>query len=282
LASGVTFVTLVGMRALGWFFLFLLLAAAGVGSYWSKKRYDAYAAALEQCRGEAETARASSRDRDGDLARVSAELEQDRLARAETEKTAESVKADLSATRAELEGLRRQRAEAEQRLSAFRQVTSKLQRMIDTGKLDVVMRGGRMVVKLPAEVLFPSGKAELSPAGEGALGEVAGALKEFGSRKWMIAGHTDNRPVTEAKYKDNRELSMARALTVTEFLIKSGMRPHTLVSAGYAEFDPIGNNNTPAGRQENRRIEIVLLPNIEELPKLLDRASAAASAAPAR
>ncbi|HEU4534329.1 MAG TPA: OmpA family protein, partial [Polyangiaceae bacterium] len=97
---------------------------------------------------------------------------------------------------------------------------------------------------------------------------------------WMIAGHTDNRPVTEAKYKNNRELSTARALNVTEYLIKSGMKPNTLVSAGYAEFDPVGNNGTPAGRQENRRIEIVLLPNIEELPRLLDKASAVAPTSP--
>jgi chemotaxis protein MotB len=230
--------------------------------------------ALAQCQADANEARTTAQSRDGDLARANAQREV-------TEKIAASARADLSASQAELDGLRSQRAETEQRLRAFRQVTEKLQKMIDTGKLNVIMRGGRLIVKLPAEVLFPSGKAELSATGEGALGEVAGVLKEFTTRKWMIAGHTDNRPVTEAKYKNNRELSTARALNVTEYLVKSGMKPGTLVSAGYAEFDPVGNNGTPAGRQENRRIEIVLLPNIEELPQLLDKASGVASTSPA-
>jgi chemotaxis protein MotB len=262
------------MRVLGWIFIVLLVIAAAGGSYWAKTRYDTHMAAFAACEAEAKT-------RSDDLSRANAQLAEGKLAREESEKIAESAKADLSATHAELADLRQQRAETEKRLAAFRQVTSKLQKMIDTGKLNVVIRGGRMVVKLPAEVLFPPGKAQLSPAGEGALTEVAAVLKEFTDRKWMIAGHTDTTPVTESAYKNNRELSTARALTVTEFLTKAGMKPNTLVSAGYAEFDPVANNGSAAGRRENRRIEIVLLPNVEELPRLLDKASAIASGAPA-
>ncbi len=259
------------MRVLGWVFIVLLVAGAAAGSYRAKLRYDAHMAAFSGCLAEAQS-------RGGDLARVNAELAQDKLARAETEKVAASIKADLSASQAELAELRQQRAETERRLTAFRQVTERLQKMIDTGKLTVLIRNGRMIVKLPAEVLFSSGKAELSPAGEGPLAAVASVLKEFNDRKWMIAGHTDSLPVSESSHKSNRELSTARALTVTEFLVKSGMKPNTLVSAGYAEFDPVAPNGSAAGRRENRRIEIVLLPNIEELPRLLDKASAVASA----
>jgi chemotaxis protein MotB len=259
------------MRVLGWIFVMLLLVGAAAGSYWAKLKYDTHMAAFANYQTEAQS-------RKDDLDKVNVELAQDKLARAETEKVAESVKADLHATNAELAELRQQRAETERRLAAFRQVTTRLQKMIDTGKLNVLIRNGRMIVKLPAEVLFPSGKADLASAGESALAEVAMVLKEFNDRKWMIAGHTDNLPVNESGYKNNRDLSMARAYTVTEFLIKSGMKPGTLVSAGYAEFDPVASNASPVGRRENRRIEIVLLPNIEELPRLLDKASAVVSA----
>ncbi|MGK4005276.1 OmpA family protein [Sorangium sp. So ce1036] len=135
-----------------------------------------------------------------------------------------------------------------------------------------------------------SGSAELSPDGQAALKEVASVLKEYEDRQFMVAGHTDNVPLAEAKYRNDWELSTARALTVTEFVIAAGMRPDNLVAAGYGEFDPVSPNNTPSGRQENRRIEIVLLPSVDELPRLMDQQEgpapagasipAAASAAP--
>jgi len=129
-----------------------------------------------------------------------------------------------------------------------------------------------MIVKLPAGVLFDSGSAELSRDGELALMEVAIVLRQFGDRQFMIAGHTDDRPLESAqattKYRNNWELSAARALTVTEFLIEARMKPENLVAAGYGQFDPVGNNKTSQGRQDNRRIEIVLLPNIEEMPEM--------------
>ncbi|MFH0899862.1 MAG: OmpA family protein, partial [Pseudomonadota bacterium] len=69
-------------------------------------------------------------------------------------------------------------------------------------------------------------------------------------------------------YRNNWQLSTERALTVTEFLIGNGVSPTNLAAAGYGEHDPVADNSTDEGRQENRRIEIVLVPNIEEMPKL--------------
>jgi chemotaxis protein MotB len=258
----------------------VIIAGLAVGGYFGKKRYDAYIAQLNACRDERAQLAAKNGDRDAELLRIAEERDHEKSVRTDSEKLVADAQADLSATRAELEELRRQRAESEQRLAAVKQITTKLQKMIDTGKLKVLLRGGRMIVKLPAEVLFPSGRAELSPSGEAALAEVAGALREFQNRKFMVAGHTDNLPVSDNKYKNNWDLSTERALNVTEFLIKSGMRPQSLVAAGYAEFDPAASNGTAAGRQENRRIEIGLLPNIDELPRLLDKTMAAASATP--
>ena len=190
-----------------------------------------------------------------------------------TSKERDSVKGALSetesnlkATSAELEDLRRQRAEAEKRLEAVRRLTARLQAMIDSGKLKVKVRGGRMIVELPAGILFASGKADLSKEGQTAIAEVAAILKDFSDRKFIVAGHTDNVALKSGKFRDNWDLSTGRAITVTTFLIEKGVSPTALSAAGYGEFDPIADNGTEEGRQQNRRIEIVLAPNIEALP----------------
>jgi chemotaxis protein MotB len=181
--------------------------------------------------------------------------------------TLSQMKGNLTASRQELEELRKWKSDAAKRMQTFRDMSAKLQKIVDTGKLGVRVRDGRLVMRLPQDVLFPSGKAELSREGELALMEVAVILKQFPERRFMVAGHTDNEPVKET-YKDNWELSMARALVVTRFMIEAKMRPQNIVAAGYGEFDPIAKNSTPDGRRENRRIEIILLPDLSELPTL--------------
>jgi chemotaxis protein MotB len=173
----------------------------------------------------------------------------------------------LDASRAELAELRQQREEAEKHVAALRTLTDKFRKMIDSGKLQVILRHGRMVVKLPAGILFESGKAEVSKEGKDALREVAQVLRQVPDRRLMVAGHTDNFPLVQpSPFKNNLELSTERALTVAEQLIASGIPPARLVAAGYAEHEPVRANSTEAGRHENRRIEIVLLPNVTELP----------------
>ncbi|MGZ3420214.1 MAG: OmpA/MotB family protein [Polyangiales bacterium] len=191
---------------------------------------------------------------------------------------ATSASATLTASATELEELRKQHEEAEKRLAAFKAMTDKFRKMIDSGKLQVAIRGGRMIVKLPASVLFASGSAELSKEGQTAIADVAHILRQFRDRRFMVAGHTDNIPIGPSAYKNNWELSTARALTVTQTLVKSGLSPTKLVAAGYGEYDPVKSNGTEAGRHENRRIEIVLLPNLAELPQIPDTPAPSASA----
>jgi chemotaxis protein MotB len=175
---------------------------------------------------------------------------------------------DLSATREELGELRKQRAETEKRLAAFKDLTARFQQMIDAGKLEASVRNGSMLLRLPAEILFPSGRAELSRPGEMALMEVALILKQFQERRFMIVGHTDNQPVRGGPYKSNWELSTARAVHVTQFLVDAGLPAMNLIAAGQGEHDPVALNSTETGRQENRRIDIVLVPDLAEMPRL--------------
>ncbi len=143
--------------------------------------------------------------------------------------------------------------------------------MIDSGRLAVVVRHGRMVVKLPASVLFESGSAELSKDGVDALRDVAAILKQVRERRFMVAGHTDNVPVgvPTSPFMNNLDLSTSRALVVAQSLIKAGMNPAQLIAAGYGEYEPVADNRTEAGKRENRRIEIVLMPNLTEIPGVL-------------
>jgi len=178
------------------------------------------------------------------------------------------MQTNLSATKDELTALRAQRVETDKRLAAIAEIQAQFAKMIDTGQLKVAARRGSLVVELPAEVLFPSGSAELSEKGELAVLEVGLILKRFTDRRFLVVGHTDNVPLKSTTLKDNWELSTARALTVTRFLVKAGMQPEALVPAGVGEHDPITPNSTAVERQRNRRIEIALLPAITELPPL--------------
>ncbi|MGD0837403.1 MAG: OmpA family protein [Polyangia bacterium] len=174
----------------------------------------------------------------------------------------------LDDAKARLEELRRQKLAAEARAATFRNLMEKLRSMIDAGQLKVVIRDGRMVIALESDVLFDSGKTALKPAGQTALAKVAVVLAGITDRKYQVAGYTDDVPIHTARFASNWELSTARAVEVVKFLIDNGMKPQQLSAAGFGEFDPIVPNDSPEHRAQNRRIEIVLLPNLSELPSL--------------
>lgn len=183
---------------------------------------------------------------------------------------AAKLAAEMEATEAELLELRKQREAAEKRLQAFRDLKQRFAKLVDTGKLEVVFRNGQMVLKLPSGILFASGQAELSKEGQAALKEVNDILLDFKDRRFMIAGHTDSIPIRSRKYKNNWQLSNARALSVVQFMIEAGFPPTNVAAAGYGEFDPVAPNDTEENRQLNRRIEIILVPDLSELPNLTE------------
>ena len=137
--------------------------------------------------------------------------------------------------------------------------------MIDAGQLKVTLRNGHMVLQMANDVLFDSGKTDIKGSGQDALRQVATVLKTISDRHFQVAGDTDNVPIQTALFPSNWELSTRRAVEVVHFLVTQGMRPQ-LLSAG--EFDPISPNDSADGRAKNRRIEITLEPNINELVAL--------------
>lgn len=192
------------------------------------------------------------------------------------------------------------------RLEALRK---KLEELTKLG-LSIQIRKNRMVISLPGDVLFASGKDELEAKGKEILGLVAKAIREdedLSKRTYQVAGHTDSEKIasayTKGKFKDNWGLSLMRARTVLLYLVTptddakapgGGLDTSLLSASGYGETDPIAPNDNAEGREQNRRVELIMMPNVEEmldLKSLVDsaqeetkapKAAPKASAAPAK
>lgn len=118
-----------------------------------------------------------------------------------------------------------------------------------------------LVTRLLDQVLFDSGKAELRRGATGVLDKVAQVLQEVPDQPVGIEGHTDNQPIRHSGWSDNEELSVARANAVMNYLVeKRGVESVRLTASGYGDSRPIEDNSTAAGRQKNRRVEVVILP----------------------
>jgi chemotaxis protein MotB len=151
----------------------------------------------------------------------------------------------------QLEELRRTKAALEKQL----------QKEIAQGDVSVTMGKRGLVVTVVAEVLFDSGKAKIKPQGQEVLNKVANVLGPM-SDDIAIEGHTDNVPIKFSRWKSNWELSTQRALNVVHFFEDDkGISPQRMSATGYGPYHPVASNNTPEGRQQNRRVEIIVLPN---------------------
>jgi len=257
----------------------LLTASLAAGCGVKKATHQKVLDSLATCQNELEDARKVNDAQKKSIAQLEDELgttrtERDKMTQAELDKQKRinallnEMKANKQEVEQELLKLRDQRDQAQQRLASYRKLYDRFKSLVDTGKLQVAFRNGQMVLKLPSSVLFASGQGELSKGGKQALGEILAILLEFKDRRFMIAGHTDNVPIRSRRFRDNWHLSTARALSVLEFMIQAGFEGKNLAAAGYGQFDPVASNDTEDGRQQNRRIEIILVPDLSELPNL--------------
>ncbi|AGT08075.1 peptidoglycan -binding protein [Paracoccus aminophilus] len=182
------------------------------------------------------------------------------VAEAQTKTAAEQSK------NAELERQAREKAEAEAAdLSRYRSEFFGRLSQILQGRQGVRVVGDRFVFS--SEVLFPVGEATLSPAGREQIRQVAETLKQIAPEippeiDWIIRvdGHTDNLPLSGAgRYRDNWELSQARALAVVRYLIEDlGFPANRLAATGFGDTRPIAEGDSDEARAQNRRIELKL------------------------
>ena len=185
------------------------------------------------------------------------------------------LSANLDETQRALNEYKARAAQLEAIKQRFEQLRDKLQKLTNLG-LKVQIRHNRMVISLPGDVLFASGEDKLKDEGKNVLNAVADVIRkdnQLSARYFQIAGHTDNKPLSGGPFKDNWGLSAMRARQVLVYMIspsesKTGggaLDPNHLHAAGYGETDPIADNNTDEGRQSNRRVELVLMPDVGEM-----------------
>lgn len=181
-----------------------------------------------------------------------------------------SDRSKLKASVAEMESALTQaaerRAKAEARVAEFRDLLLRFKKLIDAGQLRVKIVDGRMVVELATDILFASGKAELSDQGKTAIAGVGAVLASLSDRSFQVEGHTDNVPIQTDRFPSNWELASARAIVVVKTLTAAGVKSTQVSAASFADTHPVADNATPEGKKSNRRIEIVVVPDLSQLP----------------
>jgi|AMWB02.1.fsa_nt_gi chemotaxis protein MotB len=158
---------------------------------------------------------------------------------------------------AQLDELSRSRSMLEQKLS----------QEINDKQIKLQMMEKGLVITVVGDLLFDSGKSKIRPEAYSLLGKVSDILKDnMAQFNVGIEGHTDNVPIKLSGWKSNWELSTARALSVLHYLVNDqGIAPERLSAIGYGEYRPVDSNETADGRKQNRRVEIVILPNVTKV-----------------
>lgn len=136
--------------------------------------------------------------------------------------------------------------------------------------LTVEIRNGKIYVSVAEQLLFKSGSTVVDPKGKDALTKLAGALKNQPDIDIMVEGHTDSIPMNSGAIKDNWDLSVLRATSITRILISAGISPTAVIPAGHGEYMPVASNKDKDSRAKNRRTEIVLSPKLDEVFKILE------------
>jgi len=141
-----------------------------------------------------------------------------------------------------------------------------------TDEINVIFKDGKVYVSMEEKLLFKSGSDVVDKKGKEALGTLAKVLNGTSDIIVMIEGHTDNVPIKTSQFKDNWDLSTARATAILRILTRDYFLDSNRVTAsGRGQFHPVATNDTPAGRAANRRTEIILSPDLKEMFKLLLR-----------
>lgn len=201
-----------------------------------------------------------------DLEQQKSSLESDRAA-------LERQQAQLRAQNEALESQKQQLLTAsKQSHSQYDKLLSELNQEVQKGQLQVRRYKDMLTVDVAEQLFFDSGRAALKETGKEVLKKVADAMKSYEDKAIRVVGHTDNVPITKGLQKvfpSNWELSAARATTVVRFLQDAGIEPERLLATGRAEYAPVAPNDSPEGRQKNRRIEITLIDRnlLQEAPK---------------
>ena len=191
----------------------------------------------------------------------------------------------LSAKSEDLDAKEKLLSEREKTLNEMRQIIARQDSMtnslnsilrnallgFNSDELSVEIKNGKVYVSMSDKLLFQSGSSAVENKGKDALKLLAGVLDKNPDIDILVEGHTDNVPIKTSVYKDNWDLSVARATSIVRILTNDyKIVPTRMTASGKGEYFPKADNETPEGRAKNRRTEIILSPKLDELMKLLE------------
>lgn len=155
-------------------------------------------------------------------------------------------------------------------------LTNNLTRSLSRDELkdvDVKVLKGVVYISLSDNMLYRSGSYEVSDKAMETLSKIAKIIKDYKDYDVMVEGNTDNVPIHRPNIRNNWDLSALRASSVVQVLQdKFGIDPSRLSAAGRGEYRPVADNDTDAGRQRNRRTEIIITPNLDQFMDLIGQA----------
>ena len=269
------------MRRIGFIWMVRALIVATVsffviGCGYSQEEWDQKVRENESLRNQLAAQRQAHKKCEGDYADSLHSIEDLKRQLKERGVNLDNLSASLEQQKKALEEYRRRAEQLDQIRKRFELLRDKLQQLTKLG-LKVEVRDNRMLIQLPGDVLFDSGSDRLKKNGKDILAKIAEVIRndpDLAKREFQVAGHTDNKPLHGGPYKDNWGLSAMRARSVLDFLTEptekggGGLDPKNWSAAGYGDTDPVASNDTPEGRQKNRRVELVVQPNVEEMLNL--------------
>jgi chemotaxis protein MotB len=251
----------------------LLAGSGSFGCGYSEEEMQAKVREIEGLRNQLSAEQAQNKKAKSELDEAAAQIEQLKRQLKAAGVDISNLNANLEQQARALEDYRRRAEQLEAIKKRFELLREKLQALTKLG-LKVTVRNNRMVIQLPGDVLFDSGRETLKKDGQDILLKVAEVVRNdagLSSRSFQVAGHTDDAPLQGGRFKDNWGLSVMRAREVLAFLITpiekngGGLSPTRWSASGYGETDPVKPNDSPENRQANRRCELVVLPNVEEM-----------------
>ena len=155
-------------------------------------------------------------------------------------------------------------------------LTNKLTRSLSREELkdvDVKVLKGVVYISLNDNMLYKSGSYEISPAAAATLSKIAKIITDYKDYEVLVEGNTDNVPIRQTNIRNNWDLSALRASSVVQELQnKYGVNPSRLTAGGRGEYNPVADNETPEGRSQNRRTQIIITPQLDQFLDLIDAA----------
>lgn len=213
-----------------------------------------------------------------DLTLQYSNLMNEKLSQAELMNTALKQKTDMLADKERILGEREIVLEdLQKKIARQDSITKRLNDIIrnallgfKSDELSVEVKNGKVYVSMSDKLLFKSASVTIETKGMEALKVLADVLSKNNDIDILIEGHTDNIPIKTAQYRDNWDLSVARATSIVRILVdEHKIEAIRLTASGKGEFSPRANNSTPEGRAANRRTEIILSPKLDIIMNLL-------------